>query len=476
MYLESRLEAYKAQIHGSDPTFSVFDPSFIPYQKQCIDDVKHRYDYSLGNHVVLLSGSVGSAKSILMAHLAVRHCIEYEGAVCLIGRKSLPQLKETIFRKILDHLDGTFIRNVDFWVNESTASIKFRNGSRIISGSWSDRKYKKFRSFELSMAIIEELTENDEDDYEAFKEIRMRLGRIRHIAPHENLLICATNPDSPGHWAYEQIIKKAETSPNFHIYYSVTRDNPFLPAEYIASLEDDMDPKEAQRMLYGRWIEIASEVIYHTYDSDIHYINAPFDLRYGDTINLCWDFNVALGKPLSICMFVWDGFAFHFFNELTIEGADTHQMCEELAHRGLLDHENHYIINGDATGRRKTSNNLRSDYDIISKFMSNYVTREGRSLSWVLGVPKSNPTIKERHNRVRAYQRSASNKTRMYVYKDCPMLNKGFKLTALKKGSQYIEDDSKDYQHITTAAGYGVCWQHNQLKGRASGLRRANIR
>jgi hypothetical protein len=27
----------------------------------------------------------------------------------------------------------------------------------------------------------------------------------------------------------------------------------------------------------------------------------------------------------------------------------------------------------------------------------------------------------------------------------------------LKKGGQYIEDDSKDYQHCTTALGYAVC-------------------
>jgi hypothetical protein len=32
------------------------------------------------------------------------------------------------------------------------------------------------------------------------------------------------------------------------------------------------------------------------------------------------------------------------------------------------------------------------------------------------------------------------------------------KLTALKKGAEYIEDDSKEYQHITTAAGYRISY------------------
>jgi hypothetical protein len=32
------------------------------------------------------------------------------------------------------------------------------------------------------------------------------------------------------------------------------------------------------------------------------------------------------------------------------------------------------------------------------------------------------------------------------------------KLTSLKKGADYIEDDSKEYQHVTTSIGYRVVY------------------
>jgi len=469
------LEAYKESLTGSTPSFSEFQPHWIPYQNDLIYDIKHNFDYSLGTHVVMLSGSVGSAKSLLMAHLVLRHCLEFPGARVLLGRKSLPDLKETIFKKIQEHMEGTLVEGKHYSINESSAKIKFANGSEIISRSWGDKKYKKFRSLELSMAVVEETTENDEDDQQAIKEIMLRLGRIPHVCKHENLFITATNPDAPSHWAYDYFIKKAKTSARHYVYYSITTDNPFLPPEYIESLKDDLDPKEADRMLRGLWIEISREVIYSTYSEERHFRDEIYIPEAGRDIHITWDFNIALGKPLSLCLFVFDG-AFHFFDEVIIEGADTMNACEELAARGLLDFDSHYIVNGDATAKAKSTKSLKSDYDIIEKFLANYRTKDGARISFEMAVPKSNPPVKTRHIRVRAYQRSESGKTRMFVYKKCKFLNKGFKLTALKKGSSYIEDDSKDYQHVTTAAGYGICWIHKQITGIKTGLTRRKIR
>jgi hypothetical protein len=52
--------------------------------------------------------------------------------------------------------------------------------------------------------------------------------------------------------------------------------------------------------------------------------------------------------------------------------------------------------------------------------------------------------------------KNANGKVNLFVDKGCKTLEKGFRLTKLKPGGQYIEDDSKPYQHITTAAGYGI--------------------
>jgi len=71
-------------------------------------------------------------------------------------------------------------------------------------------------------------------------------------------------------------------------------------------------------------------------------------------------------------------------------------------------------------------------------------------------LPLSNGPIRKRHNAVNAFCLNDKAKRRLFVYKDAPTADEGLRLTQLKKGGQYIEDDSKRYQHISTAIGYGL--------------------
>lgn len=254
----------------------------------------------------------------------------------------------------------------------------------------------------------------------------------------------------------------AELNPRRHVYFSVTTDNPFLPDWYIQSLEEDMDPKLARRMIYGEWVEITTDVIYHQYSRD-NYRDYSYEVDPLKPIFVSFDFNIGEGKPMSACLSQYHEKAdsLHYFAEVIVEGADTEEQCAEIAARGHLDYDDTlYIINGDATGDSKSSKSKKSDYDIINKFFANYRNRYGSKLLFQKRVPKSNPPVRTRHNLVNAYCRNALGKTRLFVYKDCKILDKGMRLTTLKKGGQYIEDDSKPYQHVTTALGYNVCYIH----------------
>lgn len=193
-------------ITSSTPNLVEFDPRIIPYQYEVINDVRQNFDYSKGVYEILLSGSVGSAKSILMAHLAVTHCMLFPGARVCLGRRSLPDLKDTIFAKICEHMEGALIYGEDYTIKETNGYINFpQHGSEIISRSWANKRYTRARSLELSMLVIEELTENNNDEFLGFyKEYRARVGRLPHVP--ENLVVCATNPDAPSHAAYDYFI------------------------------------------------------------------------------------------------------------------------------------------------------------------------------------------------------------------------------------------------------------------------------
>lgn len=265
-------------------------------------------------------------------------------------------------------------------------------------------------------------------------------------------------------------------SPTRHVYFSKTKDNPFLPAWYIDQLKEDLDPKLARRLLDGEWVEIATETIYHQYANENHR-NRPYVVDPLCPIYIDWDFNIGKGKPLSLCLSQWIKDEFHFFAEVVIEGASTEEACEELASRGHLEHpDGFYIVHGDATGGSKTTKSKTSDYDIIRKFLANYRTRDGAQLDFKMDVPVSNPPVRTRHNIVNAYCRNDKGKRRLYTYEGVPTLRKGLQLTALKKGGQYIEDDSKPYQHVTTAAGYHIVRCHRSKLSQSGSTATRKIR
>jgi len=440
----------------STPSYSDFSPYEIPFQHRVMYDLKHKLDFSLGSHEILFSGSVGSSKSILAAHIIVKHCVNHVGARVLIARRTLPDLKRTLFQKIIEHLEGTtnMVLNEDYGYTETVAYIWFKNGSEIIAGSWADKKYLKFRSLELSMAVIEEATENTGDDYTAIKEIRQRLQRLPHIK--ENMMIYCTNPAGPSHELYKYFM--TELSPTRHVYYSLTEQNPYLPKSYVEQLKRDLPPKEAQRMLYGQWVEVDKERIYYAYNAEVNFVKGPYKLKPGISISLAFDFNIGLGKPMSAVLSQYElkTDTFRFFDEVVIHGSRTADVMDEIQAKGYLDLGFTWEIHGDATGGARSTNSKLSNYDIIKQYLANYKTSSGLKVNFTMHVPPSNPPIRKRHNIVNAYCHNTLGENRLFVYEKCKTLHEGMMLTSLKKGADYIEDDSKEWQHVTTALGYRV--------------------
>lgn len=448
----------------SGTTFQTFNPELIPYQWKVTKLVREEWDYSKGNLEILLSGSYGSAKSIEMAHLAITHCLFYPKSVAMLARKSMPDLKATIFKECVEHLDESdldlpmkLIEGKDYWINNSgSPTITFSNGSRIETISWADKKYKKGRSRKISFLVIEELTENNLDDREAFMTLKARLRRLPHVK--ENVLIAATNPDAPSHWAYDYFfIKKAPTK---FVFKSITTDNPFLDPIYIEQLKSDLDPKSIQRYIYGEWVELSKDQVYYNYDRDRN-LKENFVFNSGETLLLMHDFNIGLNKPMSAAAAVKRNGVYHVFKAFHVDGARTLDIMEEIASSGLLDICGNVFVYGDASGKSNDTRSIKSDYDIIREFLSKYKTKDGRSLRFELKVPRANPPIRRRHNLMNAYFQNDSGVIRLMIYDK--WIDDGLRLTTYKKGGDIVEDDSLPQQHVTTAIGYMIDYDKNDV-------------
>lgn len=250
---------------------------------------------------------------------------------------------------------------------------------------------------------------------------------------------------------------------NRFVFYSKTDDNPYIDQIYIQQLRRDMSPKEARRYLDGEWIEISGEVIYSEYDKDKQFIRSAYTVDKRHPIIMCWDFNASLDKPMSMCLTQYIDDIFHVYAEVIINGARTMDALDELELNGHLMPDVNYIVCGDASGKHRDTRSLRSDYDIITQYLS----RVGINYEYM--VPPANPPIRKRHNLVNAYCKNALGDIRLFVYSSAPTVDEGLRLTKLKKGAGFVEDDSKAYQHCVCALGYGICMMNAQVNRQKQG-------
>ena len=208
-------------------TFETFNPYKIPFQHRVFYDIKQKFDYSKdGVQLLLLSGSMGSGKSVLAAHLVVLHCLNNPNAFVGVGRLSFSLCKKTIFAEIIKQIPKAFKEGVHYTINKSEGLIKFYNGSQVQCCYWSDKQWERFRGFEFTMFVVDEGSENEVPDL--LNAIVTRLGRTPHLM-FEPIVLILTNPDEPEHWINTNIILKAATidgkpskNPekikNYHVY------------------------------------------------------------------------------------------------------------------------------------------------------------------------------------------------------------------------------------------------------------------
>lgn len=455
-------------------TVNNFNPQKIPFQERGLYHF-HQWDHEQGPFIGLFSGTIGSAKTSLGVEIAVDHCLENKGARIVVGRQKMPDVRRTIRKEVLDYIKNSFNeapnmralrlypKKYHYFFNQQDNTIYWSNNSEIMFISWHDADWEKFRSLNISGFLIEEATENKEKHWPVVRNLIQRLGRQPHVKSNWGILL--TNPDGPEHDCYEFFIEGADKyrgekilkKNNRFTFFSKTSENPFIPDWYIKQLRKDLPAKEAERMLDGKWVSIRGNVIYSHYDSLKQYKKEEYKLDLNHPIHFSFDFNIGENKPMSMCFFQYIDDVFHFFAEVVVAGADTEELLQEAAALGHFDHDVKYYYHGDASGKRKTSNNKKSDYDIIEKFLDNYRTPKGEKRKYVKKVKLSNPPVRERHNDVNTYCLNGLYEVRLFVY-NCPTIDKALRLTKLKKGGNYIEDDSKPYQHVGTALGYGVHW------------------
>jgi hypothetical protein len=219
-----------------------------------------------------------------------------------------------------------------------------------------------------------------------------------------------------------------------------------LPADVIESAKRTMSRKQYNQE-YRASFETASGRIYEDYSSD-NLTSA--EVLPHEALHWTHDQNFT---PLSSAVVVIRDGKPYFVDEIVLESAVSRQAAVEFVEK-YKDHKNKLVyVYGDPAGRAGEKHGHKSDYTEIEAVLRNANWRFERR------VKPAHPSIKDRQNAVRAMIRNAKDEVKLFVNaKTASWCHKGLSTVQVKPGSSFQEDQTNQYQHITTAIGYFVDW------------------
>lgn len=202
---------------------------------------------------VCYGGAAGGGKSWLGCDWLMRCCHAFPGTRWYIGRKNIKDSRESVlvtFDKVAKYHGYTAYRKTD-------DGIRFDNGSEIILLDLTfypkiDPMFERLGSKEFTGGWIEEA---GEVHHLAFEVLKSRIGRhlndVYHLEP-KMLITC--NPKK--NWIYKQIYrpwKQGTLAEHTKFIQALVYDNPFISADYIATLESIESKQMRLRLLHGYW-------------------------------------------------------------------------------------------------------------------------------------------------------------------------------------------------------------------------------
>jgi hypothetical protein len=220
-----------------------------------------------------------------------------------------------------------------------------------------------------------------------------------------------------------------------------TKDNPFISASYIETLEMSYTEQQLEAYLNGEFVNLTSGSVYHKFNRDIN--NTTREIQPRDVLHIGMDFNVT---KMSAVVHVADGDKLFAVDEF-VNAYDTSEMCE-LISKAYPNHQ--IVIYPDASGDSRKTSSSATDIDIIKKY------------KFKVKVDDSNPSVKDRITTMNMAFCNNKNVTTYFVnINNCPSYTEALEQLIYKNG---IPDKSSGLDHITDAGGYCAWHQFNGKK------------
>ena len=180
--------------------------------------------YRSSTRITCLQGGTRSSKTYSLCQLFIIKCLNETGKVFTICRKTLPALKGTAYRDVLNLLKELEIYSEEFH-NKSELSYNL-NGNLLefISVDQPQKIRGRKRNYLW-------LNEANEFTYEDYQQLILRTTEQIYLD---------YNPSDPYSWIYDKVITRDDCT----FFKSTYKANPFLDKDTIAEIERlrDLDP------------------------------------------------------------------------------------------------------------------------------------------------------------------------------------------------------------------------------------------
>ena len=295
-----------------------------PKQAEYIVNAHHRWNFAVG--------AVRSGKS----HMAVQYIIP-QGLRERHGKKGINLIlgasKENIERNVLEPMR-------QIWGVNMVSEINSRNWASIFGekvyciGAEKMNQVSKIRGSEIKFCYVDEIVDINK---EVFEMLKSRLS-LPYSVCH-----AAANPSYPTHFIKE-FIDSAENGVDIYSQEYTIYDNPFLPVEYVRSLEAEYaGTVYFLRYILGKWAR-AEGLIFPMF------LEALAEVPSGDAEDLALSVDYGTQNPFAAIAWKKKG--------------------------GVWYAEREYYYSGRKTGKQKTDDEYATDLeDFMADEIEDYMTR-----------------------------------------------------------------------------------------------------
>lgn len=207
----------------------VFVPVYFPY----LYDYSHRYE--------VYYGGAGSGKSVFIAQKLIVKACQSQRKILVI-RKYGTSVRDSTFELMITILKKWKLYNY-CKINQSTFTITLPNGSVFLFKGLDDPE--KIKSITNVTDIwCEEANELSDEEFTQLD------FRVRARKPSLQLFV-SFNPVSKVNWVYKRWFDGKPLKPNVFILHTTYKDNPFLPLEYVESLQNSIETNPTYYKIYA---------------------------------------------------------------------------------------------------------------------------------------------------------------------------------------------------------------------------------